>query len=121
MLDDADNNNARNAASLYNGKQFNRPQMCTKEFTVTNCEVGYIPPFRDGWFWWQIIYSHLFMTHLYLQQRNISSIYSVDSEADASELLENFEEMFPLYYKFKPHTAVLPFAMVQPLNWYWNN
>ena len=29
---------------------------------------------------------------------NISSSYSSNSEASASELLENLEEMFPLYY-----------------------
>ena len=32
-----------------------------------------------------------------IPQRNISSIFSSNSEAFASELLENLEEMFPRY------------------------
>ena len=34
----------------------------------------------------------------YLKQGNISSWFSRNSEADASELLENWKEMFPRYY-----------------------
>ena len=38
------------------------------------------------------------MTNYYKLQRNISSRFSKYSEANASVLLENLEEMFPQYY-----------------------
>ena len=40
-------------------------------------------------------YIQSFVVHSYYQYRgNISSLFSSNSEADASELLENIEEMF---------------------------
>ena len=47
----------------------------------------------------------------------ISSIFSINSEANASELLKNIEEMFPVYYIHSDmfsmylllHTSVLSF------------
>ena len=46
----------------------------------------------------QILDSHMFMTFIYYSaiQGNISSKFSSKSEADASELLENLEAMFPI-------------------------
>ena len=42
-------------------------------------------------------YRHLFTIHTQLRE-NISSKFSRNSEADASEFLENLEEMFLRYY-----------------------
>ena len=60
-------------------------------------------------------YIHLFMAYLLLKKvprKHISSRFSGNSEAFASELLENLEEMFPRYYmdsdvisKFKSSTT----------------
>ena len=47
----------------------------------------------------QSLYNDLsWTTNIYRQQENNSSRFSSNSEADASELLENPEEMFPWYY-----------------------
>ena len=50
---------------------------------------------EDGWFLRQCLYSHL--THI-LIRRNISSRFSSNSESNASELLEDLEEMFSYYW-----------------------
>ena len=42
--------------------------------------------------------------HYYQYQGNISSIFSSNSEANASEFIENCGEMFPQYYT---HSDVL--------------
>ena len=64
-------------------------------------------------------------TKFHQQQGNSSSGFSSNSEADASELLENPEEMFPLYYMrsdiysvslFQPQNSVLPVVNVNITN-----
>ena len=57
-------------------------------------------------------YNRLFITYLLCYRGNISSRFSGNSEADAPELPENLEEMFPRYYidgevisKFKSSTT----------------
>ena len=48
---------------------------------------------------WQIQYNHSFTIHIYYQQRGtLFSRFSSNSKTNASELLENLEEMFPQYY-----------------------
>ena len=43
--------------------------------------------------------SGVFLIKLFAQQQeNISSVFSSDSEAKVSELLEYLKEMFPMYY-----------------------
>ena len=49
-------------------------------------------------FWWRIQYNHLFMSHTLLSE--ICLRFSSNSEAYASELLENLKEMFLQYYMY---------------------
>ena len=54
-------------------------------------------PFRSGWFD-DKFYSHFFNTYYYNYRWIMSSRFSSNSEASASKLLENLEEMFICYY-----------------------
>ena len=55
------------------------------------------------------------MAHYHQYHKNISSVFSSDSEASVSESLENIEDMFLWYYMqndvmsffFQLHTSVL--------------
>ena len=54
---------------------------------------------------WVIVVS--MFTSYYQYGGNISSIFSSNSEAKASELLENIEEMLPLYYMHSDYLTKL--------------
>ena len=47
------------------------------------------------------------MIQTYAFNSDISSMFSSNAEAFASELLENIEEMFPLYYMHSDMLSIL--------------
>ena len=58
------------------------------------------------------LFVHAPLTHISIEDIYISSIFSINYEASASELSENIVEMFPQYYVVvQLHTSVLPVVM----------
>ena len=83
--------------------------------------VFYLTLLKTGGFRWQILYNHFPMIHTVLAATKvISSRFSRNSEANASEIREYLEEMFPRYYKHIDIFSTIQWCVVKlfPSSWF---